>query len=588
MDPTKNYREIADRYRNLADSTKKALNYSSLLRLAIFGLTSALAWYTFETGFGWVPVLLGFIVFLFLVRRHLKLKHTRDRVIRVLNYAEHELKIFESANPTFEGGEEYVDPDHPFTFDLGVFGKGSLFGFLNRTKSRAGADNLAGKLIEIEVSPEAILAEREIIRSYSDSPEFVFKYLAGIEAAFEEEKEEVNGRPELKPHPSWTYALTTRILPLIMLGATVAFALGYLSFSSYTLWLLLAAIPVGLMLRKHTADFTAYDSILKSAKAYEEGLALVLEREVESSVLAEWFNKSRIEKSSVAIKKLERIKESIDARNNIFVGVVLNLILLWDFQNHRRLYIWHDEWLKSFFEWKKLVHEIEAYLSLSIYVHNHPDFVFPEFVDGGVFEFQDIRHVTLGENAVPNSLKIRQDNRLVIITGANMAGKSTFLRTVGTNMVLAMRGLPVPAGSFRFTPTQLFTSMLTSDSLSEGESYFFSELSRLKKMVEILESGTALFVILDEILKGTNSIDKAEGSKLFVEKLLELPAKGLIATHDLSLCAMEDHHRDKIENRSFEVEFHNDELHFDYTLRAGVCKNMNARFLLQKMGLIPD
>lgn len=173
----------------------------------------------------------------------------------------------------------------------------------------------------------------------------------------------------------------------------------------------------------------------------------------------------------------------------------------------------------------------------------------------------------------------------MIVTGANMAGKSTFLRTVGTNMLLATKGLPVPVESMSFTPTQLFTSMVTADNLGEGESYFFSELKRLKELTSILEKDQPLFVILDEILKGTNSLDKAEGSRLFMEKLLDLPAHGLIATHDLSLCKMEADFSEAIQNYSFEVEFKEGELHFDYKLKRGVCKNMNARFLLEKMGL---
>ncbi len=148
-----------------------------------------------------------------------------------------------------------------------------------------------------------------------------------------------------------------------------------------------------------------------------------------------------------------------------------------------------------------------------------------------------------------------------------------------------MRGLPVPAKIMLFKPTEIYTSMLTADSLGEGESYFFSELKRLKQLTAVLETGHPLFIILDEILKGTNSKDKAVGSKKFLAKLLSLPAKGLIATHDLSLCDIAEVYPHQVVNRSFEVEFRGDDLHFDYKLREGVCENMNAAFLLRKMGL---
>jgi DNA mismatch repair ATPase MutS len=182
-------------------------------------------------------------------------------------------------------------------------------------------------------------------------------------------------------------------------------------------------------------------------------------------------------------------------------------------------------------------------------------------------------------------MELAGEKRFSIITGANMAGKSTYLRTVGINMLLAMRGLPVPVKKMTIKPTKIFTSMLSADSLGENESYFFNELKRLRQMTDRLETDEPHFIILDEILKGTNSIDKARGSRRFMQKLLKLPAKGLIATHDLSLCKLSDEHPGVIENTKFEVRFDGDELAFDYKLENGVCENMNASFLLQKMGL---
>ncbi|HKL02443.1 MAG TPA: hypothetical protein VJ911_02160, partial [Cryomorphaceae bacterium] len=165
------------------------------------------------------------------------------------------------------------------------------------------------------------------------------------------------------------------------------------------------------------------------------------------------------------------------------------------------------------------------------------------------------------------------------------AGKSTYLRTIGTTLLLVMRGLPVPVKSMQYKPQRIFTSMLTTDSLGDRESYFFSELKRLRKLMDLLETGSSYFVILDEILKGTNSVDKAKGSKRFMKKLLQMPAKGLIATHDLSLCELESNFPEKIQNKRFEIEFHGDELVFNYQLDDGVCQNMNASFLLKRMGL---
>ena len=187
------------------------------------------------------------------------------------------------------------------------------------------------------------------------------------------------------------------------------------------------------------------------------------------------------------------------------------------------------------------------------------------------------------EKRVDNNFTI-SSQEFFIVTGANMAGKSTFLRTVGLSLVMANVGLPVCATSFEFKPTKLITSMRTSDSLAQNESYFYAELKRLKHIVELMKEDE-YFIILDEILKGTNSKDKAAGSRKFVEKLVSFRSTGIIATHDISLCDLEKEY-EEIRNYFFEAEIKEGELYFDYTLKEGVCKNMNASFLLEKMNIV--
>jgi DNA mismatch repair ATPase MutS len=186
---------------------------------------------------------------------------------------------------------------------------------------------------------------------------------------------------------------------------------------------------------------------------------------------------------------------------------------------------------------------------------------------------------------VVNNFELDNLQKFTIITGANMAGKSTFLRAIGVNLILAMSGASVSATKFSFTPLPLFSSMRTADSLSENESYFYSELKRLQLIVNKLKSGEKLFIILDEILKGTNSKDKAEGSKKFVQQLINYKTAGIIATHDLSLCSLKNDFPSQIENSYFDVEIENDNLIFDYKLKPGICSNMNAQFLMKKMGI---
>jgi len=248
------------------------------------------------------------------------------------------------------------------------------------------------------------------------------------------------------------------------------------------------------------------------------------------------------------------------------------------------------EWLSSNSEeiknWFEAVYEMETVSSLGNFHFNNPTNNFPEMDKDIVLSAENLAHPLLNNKTrVVNNFELDNLQKFTIITGANMAGKSTFLRAIGVNLILAMSGASVSATKFSFTPLPLFSSMRTADSLSENESYFYSELKRLQLIVNKLKSGEKLFIILDEILKGTNSKDKAEGSKKFVQQLINYKTAGIIATHDLSLCSLKNDFPSQIENSYFDVEIENDNLIFDYKLKPGICSNMNAQFLMKKMGI---
>ena len=226
----------------------------------------------------------------------------------------------------------------------------------------------------------------------------------------------------------------------------------------------------------------------------------------------------------------------------------------------------------------------DAYNSLGNYGFNHYKQQYPTIVSTGVINAQQTGHPLLNPEAcVLNDFKI-DNEQFLIITGANMAGKSTFLRTVALHIVMANMGLPVCATKAQYAPIKLITSMRTTDSLTDDESYFYSELKRLKFIVDQIKTDR-YFIILDEILKGTNSTDKAIGSRKFIDKLVASKSTGIIATHDLSLTAAADE-LDEVANYYFDAQIVDGELYFDYTLKEGVCQNMNASFLLKKMEIV--
>jgi hypothetical protein len=588
VNPEKTYEQISKEYSSRIVDLKKRIAFFGWGRLVLFVLAVAGIWYFSDQG----NVVLGigivsFASFLIVVRRHVDLKNEKDKASRIKKYADFEISFLHRKTKGYDTGAEFIDPSHPYTSDLDIFGSSSIFEYLNRTKSSRAKGILADLLKKSETDSETILGKRELIKEFGDKPEFIFSYLAGSERS-EEEKASGSNSPaakSIKPYPKWALILLTIVLPAIMLSLTLLFILDLIEWSIYFQLILLSAIPVMVFLKKNMNDFTTYEERLKTAATYSNSLALLRGHHPNSESLKDLFEKAELAKSEGAIESLKKINGAVDSRNNIFVGIILNLLLLWDFQCHRRLANWDKEWSERFDGWVDLAHQMEALFSFSIYIHNHPDFSYPEISSNEEFVLSGANHILLSTQGIPNDFEISDDRKFIIVTGANMAGKSTFLRTVGTNLLLAMNGLPVPAQLMRFRPTRIFTSMVTADNLGEGESYFFSELKRLKELTTILENEESLFVILDEILKGTNSVDKAEGSRLFMEKLLDLPARGLIATHDLSLCEMQNDHPLAIKNYSFEVEFRNDDLHFDYKLREGVCQNMNARFLLERMGL---
>jgi DNA mismatch repair ATPase MutS len=252
------------------------------------------------------------------------------------------------------------------------------------------------------------------------------------------------------------------------------------------------------------------------------------------------------------------------------------------------LWRWHQQHHSEIAGWLDTIAAFDELVSFAGFAGNHPGFVYPEVANGDfVFKSEQLGHPLLPQNKrVGNDFSVAGWSKAVIVTGANMAGKSTFLRTVGVNLILAEAGAPVCAQSMVFTPVQLFTNMRTTDSLQKEESYFFAELKRIKRVLELLENGMPVFVILDEMLKGTNSVDKLNGSKELVKKLLQLPAVSLIATHDLKLSEMEADFPKQVANLCFEIRIENNEMVFDYKLSPGVTQTMNATFLMRKMGII--
>jgi len=292
--------------------------------------------------------------------------------------------------------------------------------------------------------------------------------------------------------------------------------------------------------------------------------------------------------AAASVRKLGSLIQVFDSRLNLLVGLALNGLLLWDYHSIRRLEKWKSDYNSLFPVWLEMLGQVDAYISLGNYAFNNPDFSYPSLSSGeNMFSATSLGHPLINDyDRICNDFTIPKKGIVCVITGANMAGKSTFLRTLAVNYILGMSGAPVCAGEMSFVPVKLFTSMRTTDSLSNHESYFYAELKRLRQLKTMIGNGEPVFFILDEILKGTNSVDKSLGSKLFIQKLIELRGTGLIATHDISVGEMEADFPGIVVNKCFEVEINEENISFDYLLRDGITHKMNAALLMKQMGIL--
>ena len=291
-------------------------------------------------------------------------------------------------------------------------------------------------------------------------------------------------------------------------------------------------------------------------------------------------------KASESLRTLSRHIGALNQRFSL-AGIILNVLYLRDIRHAMALEQWRQRHIDDLPRWLGALAEMDALHSLGNFAFNHPDYTYPTIADH-YFQMQGsaLGHPLLHRNVcVKNDIDIPDCPQFLIITGANMAGKSTYLRTVGVNFLLACMGVPVCAESLTVCPAHLVTSLRTSDSLAGNESYFFAELKRLKMIIDRLQRGEQLFIILDEILKGTNSADKQRGSIALMKQLVSLRSCGIIATHDLVLGTLEGEFPGLIKNYRFEADIRNNELTFSYRLREGVAQNMNACFLMRKMGI---
>ena len=293
------------------------------------------------------------------------------------------------------------------------------------------------------------------------------------------------------------------------------------------------------------------------------------------------------ETASVQIKNLKGLLNRFEVRLNIFLFIFLNSFLLWDVWQMRALNKWRAQNKSSVYHWYSFITEFEVLNSLATLHFNQPQWAFPQFTHQHfTFNGEAVGHPLIQtEKRVVSSFSLEGIAKVALVTGSNMAGKSTFLRSLGINIVLANMGAPVCAKSVMLSPVQLLSSMRIADNLAESTSTFYAELKKLKTIIEAVNSHLPVFILLDEILRGTNSLDRHTGSSALIRQLIRNNAVAVIATHDVELAKMEKEYPGSISNYHFDVQVSNGELYFDYKLKEGVCTSLNASILMKKIGI---
>ncbi len=519
------------------------------------------------------------------------------RLIRAVNGCSRAIKFYEQGLSRLDGswagkgtsGEHFLEPSHAYARDLDLFGRASVFELLCTARTRAGEETLARWLLAA-APPDEVRARQAAAIELSGR----LGFRESLATLGEDVQSDV--RPALLT--DWGEAQTVFASGLIRIVIPVLGYLWVLSLQAWQWWGAWELLVLGMSLINLGISYRFRAPISGAAHAVEEaGRDLKLLSQVLATFEREPFASPRLLQlqaqlmqsgvcASQAIAKLNRRVEALESAHNLFVRI-FDLFIFYRLHFVLAAERWRRRFGPSLRIWLDTVGELEALAALGGYTYEHPADVFPEFVESSAcFEAQGLAHPLLPPNrAVANDLRLGPDLQLIMVSGPNMAGKSTFLRGIGVNAVLAQCGAPVRAASLRLSPLQVTASICVLDSLEGGVSRFYAEIRRLKQIMDLTNGAVPVIFLLDELLSGTNSHDRLIGTRSFVTRLVERGAIGLVSTHDLALTAIPQEIGERASNRHFKDHIREGRLYFDYKLYPGIVQTSNALVLMRSIGL---
>lgn len=578
-------------YKNKLNALSKEVNkynninkYTAVGKLVsfIFAVGLFIFWY-FNSIFNILFLTIPFLVYIFLIifgQKYIDLYTKNKNLYELIS---DEISFLNKNYNVFRPNTYFINYTHNYAYDLDIFEKGALYHSINRCTTADGEELLQQLLLNPKRSSEDIIKMQDSVKEMMPLREvshnissISYKNPVSLDNFIKTVSRDIT--PPKKIAVIYVY---------ISASATI------LSFIAYGFGLIPSFIPLGLFIYQFTtASLFAKktnDEYAKLNKANNAAKIYLLISEIikDNNFQSEMLKSIKDDMCAVSskVKELQKINSEFDQRNSGLYYLISNGLFLRDIILSYKINKWIKENIYNIPVWNKASAYIDVINSISVFGYNNSDFIFPVINSSTIIKAENMSHPLIDSlKRVGNNIEINKTHKFLIITGANMAGKSTFIRSIGVNLILASMGAPVCASSFEFSSVDIFSSMRTSDKLMDSSSYFHAELQRLKLLKEKAEKSEKMLVLLDEILKGTNSQDKLQGSKLVLLKFIKLNITGILATHDTALGSLSEEYIEHFENYFFDFDVDEiGEMHFDYKLKKGISNNMNASILLKNV-----
>jgi len=580
-------------------ATKKLIDKLSIIRIALF-MTEILffvlllnsaddGWRVFIQVLMITPVL-GFV---FIVRRQSKLDKKLALEKKLLWVYQNEQNILDGSENGYDNGNRFESELHPYTADLDIFGNSSLFALINRCSTKTGNEALAASFANSKTVDEINLRQ-EAVREMAAITDQTFVFRANLLGHETGKIELIKAHLSTKLSEQLSFiknsflSFYVSMVPFLMLFLLIGgLFIGGIFWKLFAFFFFAHIGFNSFFSKKIDLVFYSFSGSSNLLNEYSRAIEWTENQTWKSTYIFNLVKQNSV--VSKEIKHLSNIIQNFDSRLNLMIGSLLNALLLWDFRCCIQLEKWLRNASKNVVSSLDNLGYIEEIISLSTLSYNAPQWHFPQIENSFTLSATAVGHPLIQESLrIVNNFALKNKPTVDVITGSNMAGKSTFLRTVGVNMILAYAGAPVCASEMKLSVFAINTYMRIKDSLNESTSTFKAELNRLKMILTNVSQHENTFVLIDEMLRGTNSRDKYLGSKVFIEKLLELKRPALFATHDLQLADMQHEHKTTLRNFHFDISIINDEMMFDYKLKNGPCATFNAGILLKEIGLALD